>query len=631
MAVLPVLAFHAFPQLFPGGFVGVDVFFVISGYLISRIIFAETAASTFSLKNFYAQRVRRIFPALIIVLAAVLVAGWWLLFPTELIRVGQQVVASVLFAANIYLWFQSGYFNPDANSYPLLHLWSLGVEEQFYILWPALCLILRRRPHWIWSAIGTVGLGSFAVNLAIMDHRVAVFYLPVTRAWELMLGAALAWAEFNKSPWVWPASKFAPDIVSFSGLALIAYAVAWFNSNVPYPGWLALVPTLGAALILMSGAASRIGGLILGSRPLVFVGLISYPLYLWHWPMLWLARLRDPTLGTYATIAVCAGAIILAWITYEALERPIRRGYRVLPAFVTGSLMSAMAVAGLAGILYSASGVPGRWSNEVLALLTVRANDKFIEQYRFGRCFLHAAQGPKDFANECLSDVAGAAGHITLWGDSSATALYPGLHALSNGRYDIAMLTSSACPPLMADYRYLSDRPYCPSINQYVLEHIQKTRPDIVILSTAPNYETDIPKQLQETISALKIAGIHTVVVAGPPPLWPFSVPETILRNHFNNPSKELPQSMELPPKEFLSISRLDTRLHDVAVATDAIYVSSLQRLCTDQSCIVMIDGLPITWDQFHFTLEGSLLIARDIYGCLSQEELASNNQQHCK
>ena len=193
ISVLAVVAFHAFPDLAPGGFVGVDVFFVISGFLISGIIFDEMRSGAFSLRSFYARRIRRIFPALVLVLTVTAVAGWWILLPQDMLRLGRQLLSSAAFVANFYFWFQSGYFSPDAHSFPLLHLWSLGVEEQFYIVWPLVLLLLRRRPDRILAAVLGIAALSFLLNILSIDRHEANFYSPLTRAWELMLGAAVAW------------------------------------------------------------------------------------------------------------------------------------------------------------------------------------------------------------------------------------------------------------------------------------------------------------------------------------------------------------------------------------------------------------------------------------------------------
>ena len=193
LAVLAVIAFHGFPEYVAGGFVGVDVFFVISGFLISGIILDESRVGIFSLQRFYARRVRRIFPALLFVLVVSLLAGWWLLLPNDFERLGKQLAASAVFVSNFYLWFQSSYFSPDARTFPLLHLWSLGVEEQFYIVWPLIIMALRRRPNWIILAIALIGVSSFYLNVALIENHEADFYSPVTRAWELMVGASLAW------------------------------------------------------------------------------------------------------------------------------------------------------------------------------------------------------------------------------------------------------------------------------------------------------------------------------------------------------------------------------------------------------------------------------------------------------
>ena len=627
IAVLPVVAFHAFPQIFPGGFVGVDVFFVISGFLISQIIFHELHAKSFSLRGFYARRVRRLFPALMVVLAAILAAGWWALLPVELIRLGQQVVTSVAFVANLYLWFQAGYFDPAANTYPLLHLWSLGVEEQFYIFWPLLLILLWRRSRLMLPAIVLIGVATFLLDVIFASHRVAVFYCPVTRAWEFMLGAALAWMTFGKSPGAPVLPKFINECASLTGLILIGGAVALLNSDEPYPGWRALLPAVGATLILMSGGTSRIGSLIFAARPLVFVGLISYPLYLWHWPMLWLARLEGFASNAWRTIAVCIAAVILAWLTYEFIERPIRFGYRKRPGFVTASLVTGLAIAGVIGGLSSVdgaparwNGAPGRWDKEILTLRDYAANlSLFTTQYQWGKCLLYPKQGPKDYADQCLGDNRGAEFHVVLWGDSSATALYLGMHALADGRYDIALLSSSACPPFLADYQFFADRPNCPAINAYILQHIQETRPDVVVLSTAPTYQNDMAKQMGATIAALQTIGVKTIVLVGPLPSWPIALPALVLQTYFNDSLKAVPHRLELPQSERDAVSRLDAQFGSVAAAAGAIYVSPFGSLCTEQLCTVMIDGAPVAWDKFHLTVAGSAFVARDIYGKLGK------------
>lgn len=346
VAVTIVVFFHAFPEALPGGFVGVDIFFVISGFLISGIVFDEVRDGTFSISRFYARRVRRIFPALMLVIGATAAAAWFILLPAAFAHFGKQAVASALFATNFFFWFQSGYFSPDANSFPLLHLWSLGVEEQFYIVWPLLVVLFANPKRWIRAAL-IIGSASFALSVVLADHRELDFYLPLTRAWELVAGAALAWLERRVS-----AAKNipAPDLAIAAGLfAIIASAFA-IDSKTDYPSWRAALPVAGAMLVIAAGAQSRLAQLAFSNRAAVFTGLISYPLYLWHWPILVLAASAKfmPLTALERGLAVVA-AYAVAAATYRFIEIPVR-AKRATPA-LTAILASGLALAGVTGMV----------------------------------------------------------------------------------------------------------------------------------------------------------------------------------------------------------------------------------------------------------------------------------------
>src|SRR5258706_13457758 len=273
VAVLAVIVFHGFPEYVTGGFVGVDVFFVISGFLISGIIFDETRTGLFSLPRFYARRVRRIFPALLLVLVVSIVAGWWLRLPADMLRLGKQLTASVAFVSIVYFWFQSVYFSPDARSFPLLHLWSLGVEEQFYIVWPLIIMAVRRT-NWIVLAIVVIGVSSFCLNVALSDNHEADFFSPATRAWELMLGALVAWLV-RRDQAAQP-TRPAANVAAIVGLLLILASVFLLDERFSYPGWLALFPTIGSLLILWGGVIKGVASSILSARAPLFLGLISF-------------------------------------------------------------------------------------------------------------------------------------------------------------------------------------------------------------------------------------------------------------------------------------------------------------------------------------------------------------------
>jgi peptidoglycan/LPS O-acetylase OafA/YrhL len=620
LAVLFVLAFHAFPQSVSGGFIGVDVFFVISGFLISGIIFTELSAhESFSLREFYFRRVRRLFPALIVVIAATLLAGWLFLFPRDLIRLGRQTAAAAAFIANLHFWKQSGYFSPDASDVPLLHLWSLGVEEQFYIVWPPLLMLLWRRRAWLEPAIVVIALASFALNVAFVLHGSFSFYFPAARAWELMLGAFLA----LRRDLVATLKAKAPGFRDWSGVAgfiLVFSAACLFRDDAPYPGWRALAPTIGAGLIIASGPDGWIGRRLLGSKPAVAIGLISYPLYLWHWPILWLLRVFYPEADPRMRAAACCIAVVAAWLTYRFLEEPVRRLYSRAPLRTVSSLVAAMAgLLAVAGI-FSYDGLPGRWRDPAIASLLTYKFDE-VKTYRVGSCHLRPEQGVAEFTPDCFGDHPSAKRRAILWGDSGATALYPGLKAVNDGSLDIAELTASACPPFIVDYTPEASRPNCASINDFVFKYIEQTRPDIVILSSAPAYKTDVAAQFQRTISRVRAAGVPTIVVVGPPPIWPEPLPRMILRKYFNGLAGKIPDRLSLPPSALAAATTLDAAIGAVTKTSDALYVSAFHRLCTDDgACVAMINDEPSVWDGFHLTQGGSTLVAKDTFGVLSSK-----------
>ena len=329
VAILFVIGFHAFPARFAGGFVGVDVFFVISGFLISSIIFNRLELGYFNLIDFYARRIRRIFPALITVLLALSFTGSLFLLPIEYSNLLSHVLSGAFFVANFHLWTEAGYFNTAPDLKPLLHLWSLGVEEQFYIIWPiALMLAHRLGRRALAGIIILIGGASFIFNILLIDdYPVAVFFLPFGRFWELMLGAALAAARPALAiPWgTFPALR---NVSSVVGLTLIAYPILFYDNGHPFPGWRAVMPTLGAVLTIAAGAEAWCNRRILSQRGMVFVGLISYPLYLWHWPLLSFGKtlegLAPRNVQRLDRIGLISLSVLLAFATYRLFEAKIR-------------------------------------------------------------------------------------------------------------------------------------------------------------------------------------------------------------------------------------------------------------------------------------------------------------------
>lgn len=348
VAVLAVVAFHAFPAYMMGGFIGVDVFFVISGYLISTIIFENLDKGTFSFAEFYARRIKRIFPALLLVLVASYTFGWFALLADEYKQLGKHIAGGAGFVSNIVLWGEAGYFDNSAETKPLLHLWSLGIEEQFYIVWPLLLWFAWKRNFNLLTITIIVALISFILNIkGIKQDVVSTFYSPQTRFWELLSGSLLAWITlYKKGAYQIVRSKLVgwldtvvysnrqksdgktlSNALSFVGSFLLVYGFWKINRDFSFPDKWAVIPVLGAVLIISAGQKAWVNRTILSNKVSVWFGLISFPLYLWHWPLLSFARIVESEVPSRnIRITAVLLSIVLAWLTYKLVERPIRFG-----------------------------------------------------------------------------------------------------------------------------------------------------------------------------------------------------------------------------------------------------------------------------------------------------------------
>ncbi len=337
IAVFAVIGFHAFPENVVGGFVGVDVFFVISGFLISSLILGDLEKERFSLSRFYDRRIRRIFPALILVMAASLAIGWLILVPDEYASLGKHLISSALFVENFVLWKEGGYFDTSAQAKPMLHLWSLAIEEQFYIFWPLLLAWGWKRKLSVPIITAIIAALSFSANvLAARIDPFADYYLPITRFWELMIGGFLAHISLNR-PDLLRQNK---NLQGLTGIVLIVLSVFLIHEKLSFPGWWALLPALGTALVISAGPKAYINEKLLSNKLLVSAGLISYPLYLWHWPLLSFGYTINPLLPGLDKALLVVTAIIAAVLTYRLIEFPIRRGRQLphVPLYLAGAL-----------------------------------------------------------------------------------------------------------------------------------------------------------------------------------------------------------------------------------------------------------------------------------------------------
>lgn len=352
VAVLPVIFFHAGVDAFSGGYVGVDVFFVISGYLITTIIMAELSNGGFSIAGFYERRARRILPALFLVTVVSFAIGWFLLLPDAMQDFSRSLVAVSLFSSNIFFWFQSGYFDTASEYKPLLHTWSLAVEEQYYILFPLVLMILWRFGYrWILLVLGLLGVASLVLShWGAHTHQSAAFYLLPTRGWELLVGS---FAAIMLSKYGLRESRIQNELGSLLGMTLIILSIVSFDERTPFPGAYALIPTLGALLVILCATPGTMVGHVLTRRAIVGIGLISYSAYLWHQPLLAFARHRHPgEPDDYLLIGLAVASLFLAYVSWRYVEMPFRDKRRfsrgtIFVFSLTGIVI--MAAIGLAG------------------------------------------------------------------------------------------------------------------------------------------------------------------------------------------------------------------------------------------------------------------------------------------
>lgn len=463
VAVLAVVCFHAFPNILKGGFVGVDIFFIISGFLISSILLNSLKEGTFSFKEFYLRRILRIFPALIVILSACYFIGWLVLLPKEFQQLGKHIVGGTGFVSNLFFWQEAGYFDNSSETKPLLHLWSLGVEEQYYIVWPCLLLLAwKQRMNALKMAAFIIPV-SFAVNVhTVQTDAVQAFYSPVARFWELLLGGVMAYIQLHtihvekrarqgvnsllskftarSLPILNPATL--QNSLSILGALLIVFAVIFVDRKKLFPGWWALLPTLSAYLVILAGPLAVFNRLILSSRPMVWVGLISYPLYLWHWPLLSFATImatRTPSPGIRVTAV--ALAFVLAWLTYLFIERPIRFGKRSTTKISVLALLMIL-LAALGGVAYMKANVRS-------ATLTKDMVDQ-VAKLDFALHFAKWSPCPNE-ANTwgCKILNPHKPAEIALIGDSHSVHLASGLAELDAiKKHNIINRNSNGCMPV---------------------------------------------------------------------------------------------------------------------------------------------------------------------------------------
>jgi peptidoglycan/LPS O-acetylase OafA/YrhL len=595
IAVMLVVAFHAFPEAIPGGFIGVDIFFVISGFLITGIVVRELDQQRFSLVAFYSRRIKRIFPALVAVLFVTLVLGWLWMLPAAYAELSADVFASAAFFSNIALLLHSGYFDIESGKKPLLHLWSLGIEEQFYLFWPLILMLVARMRLGFLAAASVIGVASFALNVALIgSDPVATFYLPFTRAWELLVGAALAcgWNRIDQSDAV-------SNLRAAIGLVLIGVATGVLDPHRAFPGWWAILPVAGAVLLLSAPAAWGCRHLLV-SPAMVRIGLISYPLYLWHWPLLvFFAIIKFAPLTLVERGLVVGLSFALAWLTYRFIEIPFRFGRPALLRIVSLCLgMGLVAAAG--GVIVQGRGFDFRLPPEIRQMTDVRTDSS---KWRVHECLLDLSY-ETSFADSCVDR--NRRPLVFVWGDSTAGALLPGLRKVQETNdFGIAQFTSSSCvPALNTD---VAGVPNCRAINDKILSIARDLQPDIVLLhSTWDRYLDGVA----ETVMALKQQTHARVIVLGSVPWWKRGLPNEVMR-YFMLHHRLIPERSDRAAPDSSAM-----RLREKLVPLGAKFISVWDTMCNAHGCLARIGDTAkdiSASDQVHLTEKGSVFLVQSV------------------
>jgi peptidoglycan/LPS O-acetylase OafA/YrhL len=594
VAILPVLLFHAGLPGWSGGYVGVDVFFVISGYLITGIIAREIDAGQFSILNFYERRARRIMPALMAMIAAVLVAVSILFLPADFAEVPGSAAAATLFVSNVHFFLDAGYFAGAAETKPLLHTWSLALEEQFYIGFPILLfLIARFVPRWRTMIVAAIALVSFALAVATQANGDGfAFYMLPPRAWELFAGALLA---LGAVPAI--GNRMLREIVAIGGLAAIGYAVASFTRTTIFPGTAALLPVLGAAALIHTAPGTTIGK-FLSLKPLVAVGLISYSLYLWHWPLIVLTQYAtDAPLTGALQATVIAGSLALAILSTHFIERPFRNRSRYPrePLFVmTGAAMAAICVASTGMAL--SHGWPARFTPEVLQLAAAR-ND-------FSPMRAQCGNGPE---TPCILGTGNP--DALLWGDSHGIELAYAL-SRSPARKGRAMIQQAlaSCPPVFGFA--MPGNPACAAHNDAVLGQIRANTALHTIYmagfwASDAFGSPDFVRRLDQTVMTLHSENRRVVIFGAVPP-QPFDVPRYLAhRAQAGQPGN----ARGILHADIQHRTRWLTPLITKWRAAGIEVIDPVDILCRRSSCDIIRDGKPLYFDTHHLSNAGARLL----------------------
>ncbi|MDA9897362.1 acyltransferase [Alphaproteobacteria bacterium] len=627
IAILLVVGYHASPKWFFSGFIGVDIFFVISGYLITRIILFEIHNQTFTLKNFYSRRICRLLPAFLILLSIVMVFGFFNLNSIEYKNLAKSVIFSSIFANNLNLIGSSGYFDFPASQKPLLHLWSLGVEEQFYIIWPTTILLAYKLNISTFKLLIFLVLASLALNIQTLTaESVKAFYYPHMRFYEIGIGALLAY----KKP-IYPRHGPMETIIILMGVCLITAGLLLIDNTKPFPGYLALLPTLGTACLIWSNEESFFKRYFLSNRILVFIGKVSYPWYLFHWPALAFQNLinrADPGSREYRFTVVIV-SFILATIVYKFIEVPIRKKVELRPKITVFLILAASIFGAMATYVYFIDGIDGfnnrtkekssylnffdntNTNNAFFHLIEQKksyreaCNVKLLEPFFSGDGY---NKPRKEIAADCVRREIGKKS-ILILGDSNAQHLFYGLKRNLPADWHLNIMTASGCEIIFAPIADSSTNP-CQKYNHLIHKVIARLQPEIVLVAKVDNHDFEKMISLEKDLLA---AGVDRVILPGPVPQWERGLPTVIVEELWGNNDLYTFKGLRENIIEQNEALKIKFKAHETQS-----FVDLFSMLCRqDLGCRISVDGnryLGLTaYDYGHLTPAGSDYLAKRI------------------
>lgn len=618
IAVIAVVGFHYFPGQLKGGFIGVDIFFVISGFLISSIVFSNLEQGRFSFAEFYSRRIRRIFPALITVMLACFAFGWFALIADEYRQIGKHILGGAGFVSNFVLWTESGYFDNSAETKPLLHFWSLAIEEQFYLFWPLLLAFVWQRRGNFLLITALIAIVSFTANIYLIHtSRIAAFYSPIARFWELMIGGILAYLSLHRPESI---HRF-KNMQAVLGVTLLTLGLVLIRKANAFPGWWALLPAVGAFGLIAAGPTAWFNRKILANRILVRIGLISYTLYLWHWPLLSFARIAEgEEPADSIRIAALLISLALAGMTTRWIEKPIRFGPHGKAKTI--ALATAMAMVAYLGYLpYQRNGLEFRaavtdftlnsqvtgqfvgpgWQYAKNVSCLNRYPFKEADDYSWWFCMLSKEQDPT----------------IVLLGNSYANHLYPGLAQQTRLRRH-TILSIGTCSPVEVDESTLiegDNKSPCAGKHawhqhQFINEIIEKTGSIrfAILDGLSRKPDTNYIEHLRKRIDFLEKNKIKVIVFT------PHLHADYDIRGCFSRPFKRHIKTCSLSRTEREALLANFKVLRDRLAETNpnVAFFDQNELFCQGENCSFVRDGMPLFRDEFHHLSEyGSKELAK--------------------